>query len=76
MATFWETATHSINHMFSLLCRFVVLVVSRLGFKSRNLGLIAPVPGHCFPLTFLRKTCISLLTVRTVCNISICNFSY
>ena len=76
MATFLETAAHSVNHMFSLLCPFVVLVVSCLGFQSRNLGLIAPVPGHCFPFTSLRKTCISLLTVRTVCNISFYNFSY
>ena len=52
MATFWERAAHSVNHMFSLLCPFVALVVSHSGFKGWNLILIVPVPGHCFPFTF------------------------
>ena len=47
MATFLEKAAHLVNHMFSLLCLFVVLVVSHLGFEDRNLVLIARVPGHC-----------------------------
>ena len=51
MATFWEIAAHSVKHMFSLLCPFVVLVVSHLGFNDGNSVLIAPVPGHCFNLT-------------------------
>ena len=33
--------------MFPLLCLFVVLVVSHLGFEDENLVLIARVPGHC-----------------------------
>ena len=49
MATFWERAANSVNDKFSLLCPFVVLVVSYLGFKGGNLVLIAPVPGHRFP---------------------------
>ena len=50
MATFWERAAYSVNHMFSLLCLFVVLVVSHLGFEDGNLVLTAPVLGHCFVL--------------------------
>ena len=38
--------------MLSLLCPFVVLVISYFGFKGGNLVLIAPVPGHFFPFTF------------------------
>ena len=34
MATFWERAAHSFNHMFCLLCPFVVLIV----FQNRNPG--------------------------------------
>ena len=51
MANFWERAAHSVNHMFSLLYLFVVLVVSHLGFEGGNLNLIAPFPGHCLPFT-------------------------
>ena len=53
MATFWERTTHSVNHMFSLLCLFVSLVVSHFGFEGRTLDLIASVPGHCLPFNFL-----------------------
>ena len=49
MATFSEKAAHLVNHMFPLLCLFVVLVVSHLGFEDENLVLIARVPGHCRP---------------------------
>ena len=52
MATFWERAAHSVNHMFSLLCLFVALVVSHFGFEGRNLVLIASVPGHCLTFTY------------------------
>ena len=51
MTTIWERV-HSDNHIFSLLCPFVVLVVSHLGFKGGNLFPISLVPGHCFPFTF------------------------
>ena len=52
MNTFLEIAVHSVYHMFSLVCIFVVLVVSNLGFMGGNLVLIVPVTGHCFPFTF------------------------
>ena len=52
MATFWERAAHSVNHMLSLLFQIVALNVSHLGFPGGILALIAPVPGHCFPFTF------------------------
>ena len=35
MATFWESAVHSVNSLFSLLCLFVALVVSHFGFEAR-----------------------------------------
>ena len=47
MATFLEKAAHLVNHMFPLLCLFVVLVVSHLGFEDQKLFLIARVSGHC-----------------------------
>ena len=40
-----------VNRMFSLLCLFVVLVVSHFGFEDRTLVLIASVPGHCLYFT-------------------------
>ena len=40
--------------MFPLLCLFVVLVVSNLGFEDRNLVLIASVPGHCIAFSLSR----------------------
>ena len=55
MATFRERVTYSVNHMFSLLCLFVVLVVSRSGFGDGSLVLVAPVPGRCFILLFTRS---------------------
>ena len=48
MVTFWETAAHSVNHMFPLLCLFEVLVVSHVGLEDGNLFLIVPVPGVSF----------------------------
>ena len=56
MDTFWERATHSVNHMLSLLCLFVVLVVLPLGFEGGNFGLIALVAGHCWPFFILILT--------------------
>ena len=55
MATFLERAANSVNHMFPLLCIFVVSVVSHLGFEDGTFVLITPVPGHCFPFTFVNK---------------------
>ena len=36
----------------SLLCLFVVLFVSNLGFEGGNLVLISPMPVHCLLFTF------------------------
>ena len=58
MTTFWERAAHSFNHVFTLLCPFIVLAVSHLGFKGGNLVLIVPVPGHWFPFTFCSLCCL------------------
>ena len=53
MATFWEIAARLVNKLFSL--HFVYLkflFISRFGFKSGICLLIAPVPVHCFSITF------------------------
>ena len=42
VATLWQKAAHLVNRMFSLLCLFVVLVVS-LSFEGGTLILIASV---------------------------------
>ena len=57
MTTFWEKAAHSVYRVIFLLCLFVVLVISYLGFKGGNLVLIASVPGHCFPFSI--NKCVS-----------------
>ena len=48
MATFWERVAHSVDCMLSVICLFVILVISRsrFGFEGRIRVLIAPVPGH------------------------------
>ena len=48
MTIFWERAAHS----NSLLCLFVVLVVSNLGFNDGNSFMIATAPDHFFLLLF------------------------
>ena len=51
MVTFWERATHSINHMFSLMsiCNFGCFPFL---FQGQDcVCLTAPVPGHCFLFT-------------------------
>ena len=55
MATCWEGAAHSVNHVLSLLCIFVILVVSNFGFEGETLVLIAPVPDHCLHFTSQKK---------------------
>ena len=52
MATFWERAAHSVNHVSSWLSLVLFLVVSYFGFEGRTLVLIASVPGYCLPFTF------------------------
>ena len=53
MATFWEIAAHSVSNLFSLYFVYLeYLFISRFGFKSGICLLIAPVPVHCFSITF------------------------
>ena len=53
MATFWEIASRSVGHMFSLSLFFLYfLFIPHFGFKSGIWLLIAPVPVHCFSITF------------------------
>ena len=52
VAFFLERVAHSFDHMFFLLCPFVVLVVSHFDFEGMNLVLIAPDHGQCLPFTF------------------------
>ena len=53
MATFWEIAAQSVDHMFSFVfCLFVILVFSRFGFEDWIWVLIASVPGLCILFTF------------------------
>ena len=47
VASFWDRA--ALNHMFSLFCLIVILVVSHFGFEGGTLALIASV--HCLPFT-------------------------
>ena len=39
---------------FHFFCLFVFLFISRFGFKSGILALIAPVPVHCLSFTYMR----------------------
>ena len=53
MATFWERAALSVDHMFYLyFAHFKILVISRFGFVGGIWVLIAPVHGHCTLVTF------------------------
>ena len=47
MANFWERAAHLVNRMFSL----YHVCFSHFGFEGGTVVLIAPVPGHCLPIT-------------------------
>ena len=56
--------------MFPLLCLFVVLVVSHLGFEDENVVLIVQVPGHCrlggYHLAFTGRTVAQCKSVGPV----------
>ena len=53
MATFWEIAARSVSNFFYLYFVYLLyLFISRFGFKSGICLLIAPVPVHCFSITF------------------------
>ena len=53
VATIWEIAARSVSKLFSLYFVYLYyLFISRFGFKSGICLLIAPVPVHCFSITF------------------------
>ena len=53
MATFWETAAHSVDHMFSLYIQYLYYQLFPLfGFEGWISVLIASVPELCMPFTF------------------------
>ena len=52
MATFWERAAHSVEHMFSLNLT-IIFVISRIGIEGGICVLIAPVPDHCLLVSYL-----------------------
>ena len=57
MATFWEIAVRSVSNLLSLYFIYLYyLFISRFSFKSGVCLLIAPVPVHCFYITFAAKT--------------------
>ena len=66
MATFWERAAHSVDHMFSLYFDFVILVISCFGFEGGIWVLVAPVLGHCILVYFFYKKCL-----QYKCNIEL-----
>ena len=50
---FGEIAARSVSNLFSLYFVYLLyLFISRFGFKSGICLLIAPVPVHCFSITF------------------------
>ena len=54
VATFWEIAARSVSNLFSLYFVYVYyLLIARFSFKSGIFLLIAPVPVHCFSITFV-----------------------
>ena len=51
---FWEIAARWVSNLFSLYFVYLLyLFISRFGFKSGICLLIAPVPVHCFSITFI-----------------------
>ena len=41
------------KYVLFVLYLFIILVVSHFGFQSSTVVLIASVPGHCLPFTFM-----------------------
>ena len=62
MTTFWERAAHSVNHVFSLVCLLVALVVSHFNFKGGTLVLVVSVPDHCLTFTFCIAKVVVVIT--------------
>ena len=67
MATFRETAAHSVLRLF------VMLVVSCFGFECGIWDLIAPVPGHCILVTFSRPYLLKARNINLAHYFSIIN---
>ena len=53
MATFWEKATHSVGHVFSLYLVYLFIFLFPVLALGQGLVLIAPVPVHCIVVTFM-----------------------
>ena len=53
VATFWELAAYSVDHMVSLYFDYLILVISRFGFEGWIWVLIASVPDLCILFTFM-----------------------
>ena len=61
MATFWEIVACSVSNLFPLYFVYLLyLFISRFGFKSGICLLIAPVPVHCFSITFCENSAPSV----------------
>ena len=55
VSTFWEIAARLVGHLFLLSFFYLYyLFISRFGFKSGIWLKIAPVPVHCFSITFFK----------------------
>ena len=52
-------------HFFNVSSLFVILLISRFGFKGGFWGLIAPLPLHCLPVTFTKfeRRCVVTASV-------------
>ena len=55
MAIFSERFVHLVGNIISLFSDFVILVMSRFGFKGLIWVLIASVPGLCIHFIFMIK---------------------
>ena len=59
---FGGIAALSVNNLFSLYFVYLLhLFISRFGFKTGICLLIAPVPVHCFSITFLHMLLLKLI---------------
>ena len=60
MATFLgKSCSFSQPNVFFVSCLFVIFVVSHFCVEVGKLVLIAPVPGHCLPLTYAHENHVS-----------------
>ena len=41
--------------MFKMVRKMTKIVLHLFGFEAKTLVLVAPVPGHCLPLTFYQS---------------------